>query len=751
MHESTLNGNSAEPDASSARVAAWRKDPSGTVSPEVARAAAGGGPFTTYVRRLDSSGTPPSQEALSALLDDLRKALIYEMKRRGLWSLPPIYLGIPGGLNWTEEPLEELLLDCYTFIFVLRLEGLRKQLLVRSDLDGLIFLNIRHFLFESQRCHDPIGYRVYQVAHDAIERLCEDGTLHVLGGDPRLRNDTVLGFAPWLDPVLAQGLDLSFQVAVWNDDLLPDLVCAHHKAKTIGKLAEHIASLPTAGIEVFLFQELLEPMKKDVRDRWHALQSPTKEEVGVEQDSGEPCLKALVPSSSEAEEREGFAALSACVEERLARHHAARRKTLDYLERLWVFLRGWAASDSLANEDVPDIHAGTEERLPSDNRLEKMLKIPRARFPDLKTTLGEMINACREGSKVPIPGGHRMAATTLVQPAGRREHLRLATGAAAARLAELPKANVGEIRPGVTCVYERARAFAGELLVVEQAANALRVLVVPIDDHPLFGRCDVVLADGVRRARCDAAVWIDAPLLQGAARTGEVEERILREIRQQRLSTESWQASATDGGVEDRAWRGLIERAVGGLGRAESAARTLPRSEADGDPSSPSSHPRAVPTSLRFPRRWREARQGLLAAALALLMVGMGSWVVVLKNDLAASREISTVAPGFGVVLGDVQRGSGGDDIRLGTSSTHGVLHVVDMEGATGGRRRVEILTSDGRLLGWTEIAPGEEEGVLYIPRAELTESQYRLRMIAADGREMVSMTVGLEVVEDSP
>ncbi|MCP4664492.1 MAG: hypothetical protein GY856_54605 [bacterium] len=132
--------------------------------------------FTEYVRSLELA--PPDSESFAELWEALRAVLAGEMKKRGIRSSPPSCRGGHGRPTRREaegpgreeergraEPgpdrpaprlqpddaLEELTAECYAFIFVRRLRGLRAQLKVRSDIDDLIYLNARHFLHDSER------------------------------------------------------------------------------------------------------------------------------------------------------------------------------------------------------------------------------------------------------------------------------------------------------------------------------------------------------------------------------------------------------------------------------------------------------------------------------------------------------------------------------------------------------------------------------------------------------------------------
>src|SRR4030095_1988798 len=91
--------------------------------------------FTDHVRALGAA-EPLDSAQFEAVCAALRAAVRRELQRRGLWETPPAYLGIYGGASWEpaddakshESPLEELVAECYTYVFVSRLRSLQAQL-----------------------------------------------------------------------------------------------------------------------------------------------------------------------------------------------------------------------------------------------------------------------------------------------------------------------------------------------------------------------------------------------------------------------------------------------------------------------------------------------------------------------------------------------------------------------------------------------------------------------------------------------
>lgn len=347
--------------------------------------------FTEYVRLLDAE-IEPGREDFDAVWGKLRDALKSEMIKRSLWNAPPSYLGICGWSSWSaKEALDELLSDCYCFIFVRRLPGLEALLEVQDNIEGLVFRNIRHFLFEKQKHHDPLGYRVFCVLRLAVRQSVTAGSLHVLAGNPRVGNATVLALSATTERPRAGPEELSEPTRAWSDQLLPELMTARGAKldAVVGRICRCLVRLAALGIERFRFKDLIDPFKQAVRRRWNAIWLGTQGEMAFEDGDGEfVTLVRLVRPDSGFEERDVFHQLLACVAESLERLEA-RRKTHTYLEKLWTFLRHHAAED--------DRVADATGKLPSRRKIADLLGIPRYRLPELNATLGGLVETCRVG------------------------------------------------------------------------------------------------------------------------------------------------------------------------------------------------------------------------------------------------------------------------------------------------------------------------------------------------------------------
>lgn len=368
------------------------------------------GVFTAHVRALGAKEPLGSQE-FEVFWAALRAALRGEIKKRGLWDSPPAYLGIYGSESWEtagagkahESALEELLVECYSYIFVDRLRSLQAQLAVKPNIEGLVFLNIRHFLHERQKQHDPIGSQVFEVLQSAVRAAIGEAELRVLAGDDKVRNDTVLGFVEGMElPGQGRG-ELPSLVARWNDELLPDLVTSRgrRQEEVIQRLRERLPDLEREGIHTFRFKDLVDPLKADVRARWAAILDLAFGESAPEREGErEGSTVRLTGPDVGIEERQLFRKLVECVLTSLA-HLDTDEKTRGYLNVLWQFVRAQAsegvepgAVSRLDRTLGVEIETGDEER-PSLRKLAEQLHIPRERLPALYRTLGDLLEWCR--------------------------------------------------------------------------------------------------------------------------------------------------------------------------------------------------------------------------------------------------------------------------------------------------------------------------------------------------------------------
>jgi hypothetical protein len=352
-----------------------------------------GSRFTRFLRNLEP-GQPLDQESLEfdEVWAALRGLLISELKRRSLWSLPPACLGIYGCTSWTDpEAIEELVADCFVYTFAERFRSLKAQLRSKADIEGLVLRNVRNFLQETQKRHDPVGFRVFTVLRSAVRNTLSAGDLHVIAGSPGVQRDTVLAFRAVPSGEAARLEELRPHVLAWNDDLLPDLITARgwDVRQVTTRLEQHLRHLETAGIHAFRFHDLVDALRQDARARWRAVwvHSPEGIPPRLEED-GLTAVVHLIEPPSTWDERESAHKLLACLERSVERVPEPPARSRDYLRRLLAFLKSHAA-------DSPDEGGARGEELPSHRQLATLLDIPRERLPGLFRTLLDLAETCR--------------------------------------------------------------------------------------------------------------------------------------------------------------------------------------------------------------------------------------------------------------------------------------------------------------------------------------------------------------------
>jgi hypothetical protein len=367
--------------------------------------------FTAFIHGQNGAETPDAA-LLHAAWNALQAALGAELKRRGLWHSPPSYVGVYGHDRWDAEQtvgdpmshawcrtrpaqtaLEELVTDCWAYIFSARMHSLKLQLQTKENIDGLIIRNVKNFLYERQREHDPIGFRVYEHVKDATAAAVSRRALHVLGGDSRIRNNTVLGFEH-TEKLRLPAFDFAATVMRWNDELLPGLVAARGREATeiMARLDRLLLELPRDGIRCFRFKDLVDPLKNDARRRWAVFLAREETSGAVEYAPHQiKALRQVLPDSA-AEARQSLEHLARGVSTAIA-HLDVDPRTRGYLASLWSYLvehhggvttEGLAAAQSAHDEE-------TEDGLPSHRQLSQRLQIPRERFPMLFTRLRQLV------------------------------------------------------------------------------------------------------------------------------------------------------------------------------------------------------------------------------------------------------------------------------------------------------------------------------------------------------------------------
>lgn len=329
--------------------------------------------FAAYLSHLDKWGDVQDRGLFDAMWVSLRSALRQELKRRNLWRLSPGFLGLYGWEYWSEGALDDLTHDCYLFAIHERRRALLAQWRNQHDIYGLILRNIRSYLFETQRRHDPIGFRVFELLQLTARDLLDSGELYLIFGAPKVRNETIMEFTsidPTPEPILqADSAGLRDATLLWCDRLLPDLVTARgHAVKDLRhRLRDCFLAMPAAGIARFRFGDLVDVVKKETRRRWTAITSQELADPSVVDSLGPGPL-------SERQQTEQYRSLLQHLEHSIETF-SGRHVTKEYLRRLLTYLRHHAA----------DTDSPTD--LPSARRMAEILQIPRERLRGLFLTL----------------------------------------------------------------------------------------------------------------------------------------------------------------------------------------------------------------------------------------------------------------------------------------------------------------------------------------------------------------------------
>jgi hypothetical protein len=375
--------------------------------------------FTAFVRRQHGAETPDA-DLLHEAWNALQAALGAELKRRGLWRSPPSYVGVFGHDRWeaaetagdpmshawcrtrpTQSALEELVADCWAYVFSARMRSLKSQLQEKENIDGLVLRNVKNFLFERQREHDPIGFRIFERVQGAMLDAVSRRALYVLGGDARIRNNTVLGFAPSQDLRLPAH-DLGPTAMRWNDELLPGLVTARGREErgVLARLDRLLLELPGDGVLCFRFRDLLDPLKHDARRRWAELLAREGASGTVEQTPDRIGVQRQALPDSAVESRQSLERLARCVSAAIDRA-ALERRARGYLASLWSYLvqhHGGVPAEGLAEAQSAEDEE-TEDGLPSHRQLSQRLQIPRERLPALFAELRRLVAACQAAQR----------------------------------------------------------------------------------------------------------------------------------------------------------------------------------------------------------------------------------------------------------------------------------------------------------------------------------------------------------------
>jgi hypothetical protein len=335
--------------------------------------------FTEHVRNFRGD-----QDAPEEVLRDLGELLRQRMRRRGLLSAPPAFLGC-GGPNWNQgDTWDELLTDCYLYAFLEsgRLEALQNHLTDFPTIDGLIRRNVDQFLLERQRRNDPIGRAVYGNVEGAVGLARSAGLVTAEGLDGhRLTSQCIIRFggaAPASAAMAPEMIRQAVATAPGWSDVLPHLVRTTEAGQewVLGLLQ----SLRATGAGAVLAGDLIAALAAPARSDWAARHAVPSSETAFEgQDEAVRLVRTLRPDTS-AEDREQW--------EWIKREVAREIETLDRQQRVRERLARIFAGVVAAVEA-----SGPEPVRQAD--LVRGLDVPRATLSDDFAILREIVTRVR--------------------------------------------------------------------------------------------------------------------------------------------------------------------------------------------------------------------------------------------------------------------------------------------------------------------------------------------------------------------
>jgi hypothetical protein len=265
------------------------------------------------------------------------------------------------------------------------------------------------------------------------------------------------------------------------------------------------------------------------------------------------------------------------------------------------------------------------------------------------------------------------------------------------------------------------------------------LLAVPADASPFAGSADVEVPatapGGPLCLRCRLGVWLSPGLFEPGLRSGTLAPETVAEARQQvrRLEAGALEpsplAEEIDADSEYRDWiREVPERA-----RALALA--------------------ARPAASRKPHPWFGAGYPL-AATFALLAIGLGIWVAMLRHEVdRRSMPIFDVpSRNNSIVLGERTRGR--SVLEVPPEASYVLLFLFVDSAIPPQVGRFEILNAKRRIVWHTDPMPltPESEHWLAVERSRLPDGEYSIRIVpAAGGHSLAESKVGIETAKELP
>jgi hypothetical protein len=289
--------------------------------------------FTEHVRTFGHDCDPAA-----CILPRLERLLRDRMRRRNLLGAPPSYLGydVP---SWNAEgAFEDVVVDCYIFAIATRIEGLRNQVRVHANIDGLVVRNVDNFLLERQSRRDPIGYAVFGNLAAALADLVASGEVTLDGLESgQLRSASVVHLDPERSAAPSDPARLQAAVADapgWGEALAGLTSITDEGREWIVEFLRH---LRTSGIRCVRVADFVSAVASRARADWASRHAVPAGQLGHEGGDDLRALVRLVWPDESVEARDLLDMLKRVVPGRIATERQQRvRNGLTAVFEEWV-------------------------------------------------------------------------------------------------------------------------------------------------------------------------------------------------------------------------------------------------------------------------------------------------------------------------------------------------------------------------------------------------------------------------------
>jgi hypothetical protein len=204
----------------------------------------------------------PTDDDVESAAEALRPLLRQEMRKRGVLERSPGAWGYAGESWHDAETLNDLLHDCFVFVFT----GNRKRWLAahadnEDQTNAAVRRSVRNFLNELEQKKDPVGYRVYKNVQAAVAQAAAAHSLVVVQGDDNAVGSRTVVAAR---PAAPLGTVAALENAVnnWPDLAALGMNLSRHGPRGLQAAATAVARLASNYAPAWQIGELADALKK---------------------------------------------------------------------------------------------------------------------------------------------------------------------------------------------------------------------------------------------------------------------------------------------------------------------------------------------------------------------------------------------------------------------------------------------------------------------------------------------------------